>query len=360
MKFILIIVKKELTVIFRDKMSIFLLLLPVIVLPALSIGISAISGDAHFVQNEVRISVSKHTNTIEEFVDKYSINIISDNDIYADLEQNKIDFILKEEENAVHFICNPNSFTSFFKATKYSELYDEFISTQQIDSDEKRCIIENSLGEALAVSNVLTNLILPVVVLILILQNCTAFSNDLFAGERERRTFEICMLNAQKKSYVYFGKIITLLIVQGINICFCVLSFILSGKFTESNVKFLNDDMKSIVWSAFFLILLSIEGVIISAFISLVSSNMKSAQIGNELFSAIPIVFTIAITFGTIKESAVIRFVPYCNALSIFTSAYNENIDLKNILIVIFSNIIFIILSILTSIKVIKSDKIYS
>lgn len=85
-------------------------------------------------------------------------------------------------------------------------------------------------------SNSISNIFVPIVLAMLIFQNISSFANDIFAGEKVRKTLELLLSGVEKRA-IYCGKSLTLLILSMINLIFSLGTYYISFDFTESGLQ---------------------------------------------------------------------------------------------------------------------------
>lgn len=107
------------------------------------------------------------------------------------------------------------------------------------------------------------------------------------------------------------------------------------------------------------MLLLSIVAVFLSLTVSMMSKNMKNAQILNEIILAVPVGITVLLTLGIIKSNMpVFNYIPILNLIVGFNNAFNGYVDITNIILSLITNSIIIAILIFTSIKYMNTEKI--
>lgn len=364
------IVKKELKEIFRDRMCIILFLLPVLIFPILNIGISYISSATVTKSSALKIAVIKEENN--SVLDNYlnndcplNIKILNTEHPFTLLNNNEIDLIIKTfTHNQIGFIYNSSNCSSLLSATKIGEDFEKYALNSQkaIYPELITCSLINENGQATDITATITTIISPILFIVLLTQGSTIFANDLFAGEKERKTLEILFLTGVSREKIYFGKLIALFIIQIINGILCIFSYLLSLLITNasSNSQLIfTDSISTNISLILSIISIIIFSVISSAFISLISKNIKSAQKANEILSSLPALLTGMIMFGTFSlNNNIFNFIPIINIIKIFLNAIYLKFNFGDTVIVITMNGIFCSILMLISIKYFKSEKI--
>lgn len=366
------IVKKELKEMFRDRTCIILFLLPVLIFPVLNLGISYISSGAAANSSDIKIAfINENDNTIlNDYIYRdcpYNMEIHKGNSPFNSLENNDIDLIIKSSaDNKIAFIYNSSNCSSLLTATKIGEDFEKYAITTEKSSYPEiiNCSLENEKGKTADISSTVSTIISPILFILLLSQGSTLFANDLFAGEKERKTIEILFLSGASRTKIYFGKIAALFTIEMLNGVLCTISYILSGSITNSEAItqniFKSDNMIinsiCLIMSSLSIIIFS---VIISAFISIISKSIKSAQKANEIFSALPALLTGIIMFGSFSvNKTVFSFIPVINIIKAFINAVYSKASISDTVTAFLINGILCSLIMFVSIKHIKSEKI--
>lgn len=363
------IIKKELTEIFRDKMCVVILLIPLLVFPVLNYGIS-LFGDAQN-SNQKQTMVCVISESGNEYLDSYlsenqKIKVIETNNPYSSLKNNEIELIIESDDNKnVEFIFNSASFKSLLSATKLGEDFDKYIK-QEIKKDYPEAVtvnIKNENGVENAADTSVSTMISPIIFIILLMQGCNAFANDMFAGEKERKTFELLLLSGVKRKYIYIGKVFALMIMELLNMAVCIISFLLSFSMLKENSSLtntvLNASPANILCIIISCISLCLTSVFTASTVSLFSSKIRTSQNINEIASSIPIICAAAVMFGTISpQNKWHLFIPFFNTIQELISSYFGSYSITNTLLSAFVNLILCALMVKISSVYMNSEKI--
>lgn len=335
------IFKKEMLELYRDKIAVLFLILPIIAFPIVSVAMS-------FVGNE-KVSEIKYAVVYKTESDKTILaNTLSKNAKYKfsqvdyienenQLANGKIDFLITIDNENVDFIYLSSSFRSVSLATEIGDFVDKNYNAILTDSEKNGISVslKDESGQNLSADSMVSIMIVPIMLIMMIFQSTTSLANNSFAGEKERKTLEMLLLSGVKRKYILFGKSTALMLVSVTNSAVCVgscmLTYILNGSI--NNFKFMQSDKRylSIVLLVLITLLMSAISVLISMTVSLVTSNVKNAQLINEILVSVPVLVAALVSFGIIKlKSIAVGFVPIINIIvSLMDVFYGEVLPLQ-------------------------------
>ncbi|MGN0547075.1 MAG: ABC transporter permease [Acutalibacteraceae bacterium] len=372
MKESLIILKKELLEIFRDRSTFIIMLIPVLIFPIFNTGLSYINKNS-----ESKIDVSIQCNSLQanqvindfiESAEMVDIKIINTEAPKELLKNGKIDCIITETDESIDFIYNSSSFNSLSITTKLAESFQEFY-TSFLSSANNGVYSVNLKDESNNNSdtvNSVSRIFIPIMLVMLAFQCTSSFANDIFCGEKERKTLELLFLSGIKRESVYFGKISALLILGETNLIFGLLSYFITFSFSENGLrqfKFMQSENKitCVLGIVFTMLMLELISVFLSFSVSMISKNMKNAQILNEIVLAVPIGISILLTTGIINcNISIIKYIPVFNLIVSLNNSFAGIVNTGNIIFACLSNSIFIVVSAILGIRYIKTEKIFN
>lgn len=255
------VLKKELTVVFRDKKSIlFTLLVPLILYPAMFAFMNSMtSKPIEELEKEINIAIEGDTTSsiAETLKGIPSIKVSDTKDSTQALKEGDIQLIIKIPDNFDTPVDN--------KTPEIELLYDEGSQKSQIASSMiddilnqyKTSLVEGSLTALGVDSNILTPFssikksglnpedtnpmaalmlgMIPSLLVICIIGSTTGMAADLGAAEKERCTFEPLLSTSAKRNSILWGKISSMCI-------FALLYLVLNmGAMIFSINKFMNN-----------------------------------------------------------------------------------------------------------------------
>ena len=361
----LTIVKKELLELFRDRSTFCVLLIPILIFPLFNFGIDYMNQNS---KSEIRVCIQcddfELYGSFTEYAslnDNYSINIIDSDDPTELLLNGDIDCIIRSVGHDLDFIYNSASYDSLSLTTKLGEGFQQFYNTvlcQAYDNVYSFNLKDENNNVSDTVTSI-SNIFLPILLIIFIFQNTSSFANDIFAGEKERQTLELLLLSNIKRTHIYFGKSLALLTVSVINLMLTLASFFISSE--AKQFKFMQSEFPGlyILHIVSTMLFLSVIAVFLSLTVSILSNNMKNSQLLNELLLTIPVGLAVLLSFGIIKANTfAFNFIPILNLIISFCNAFAGKLNTANILISVIINLLFIAMLILVGVKHINTEKV--
>lgn len=345
------------------------MLIPLLIFPVFNTGLKYLNKDN---QDSINIAVTTDSaeayNIFSQYIivsQCFRINLINTDTPEEDLKKGILDCYLYINEGNYDFIHNSNSYNSISTTTKLGEdfqkYYNEFI--KEMYTDVYQFNLKDETGKISNVSDSISNMFIPIFLVLIIFQSISSFSNDFFAGEKERKTLEMLLLSGTKKEYIYFGKMFALFTVSLFNIIFSGISLLATFAF-EDNVHDLFGFFKngSIITNISIMILslwlLALIAVSLSSNVSIVSKGIKNSQFINEVVVVIPVSATVLNVLGYISaENTLITYIPIVNLVLCFNNAFKGFVRLNEVLITVLVSIIFVFLMGIFGIKYMKSER---
>ncbi|MGN1116556.1 MAG: ABC transporter permease, partial [Candidatus Ornithomonoglobus sp.] len=298
------IIKKELLEISRDGSAYIAMFISLFVFPVFAIGINYLNSALEVTMN---ICIQSENRRNYDVFDEYilsnksnKINVIKASNPRESLQHGDVDCIVSIYDNVIEFIYNSRSYNSMYVTTKLGDNFQQFYNNKISMEYEgiRRLNLKDENGKSADFTNSISDIFIPVALIMLVFQGVVNFSNDIFAGERERKTLELLFLSGIKRKYIYYGKGITLIILSLINLFICLSSYIISmclGYSEAQQPGFLQSGSIwiNIVSMALSMLLLSANAIFFSLTISMVSKSLKRAQTLNEIFLLIPTALTL-------------------------------------------------------------------
>lgn len=357
------IIYKELKNIFRDKFLIVILIMPIILFPLINFGTGYIFNDSQIVSNKSNISIvnNENINILNKYFEdnKNDYNIIKSDNPFSLLKDGDIDFmVISESDKTISFVYNSKYYSSLFKATSCGEKFEkELIKENKMNNPNSyACSLEDEKGNSTSSTSIIS-LINPIVFILIICQGNSFLANDMFAGEKERKTMELLLLMHTKKSFIYLGKVCVLLIIEIICTILSILSYTLSNYITPNHQNLL--DINNFLTLFISSLSLCVIIVFISTFISLLSKTYRSSQIINEAFSIIPVLTAIYFLIDKSNiNNSLLSLVPIFNSVKSIIYVMRNEINIQFALLSFIINLLYCVLITLISNKYMESEKI--
>lgn len=347
------VLKKDLLEIIRDKTTWILLFMTIISFPVMRIALKAISETSE-MSASVAIVYDDHENYtfVKDFIEQTEearIKIVDRNDTVT-----KTDFTIRICGNDISYIYNSTEFDSLTKASKFSELFSEYYINYQRSKGQK--ILSFAFADEnnnVNSTDSLQGIFSPILIITIIFQASSLIANELFAGEKERKTLEMLILSGIDKGKLYFGKLTALFIFSAVNTMAGLISFVLA--FKQSEVL---SDFSQIIKLMLIILFLTVFSVTAGTTVSVISKNIKMSQMVNELVMIIPVGFSGLASYGIIDSSdALYKYVPCINLVKSLSDTLNNTASWLEVIFLCASTLLIVIIMFLFSRKIMKSDK---
>lgn len=356
---IMVVLKKELLDMFRDKKTIiFSLLLPLIMIPVLSFFIgSVMTNETKKVENNLSISLKDegNSNFSKYLKEQKNIKIAKSSDVKSDINKGKIlaeisipkdfDQTLLSGKNAKLTLTYDNSSTNAQTAVSiinsYINQYSKSIVTQRLISKgmnpeilnpinvEENTLEKKEQGEG----KMLASLLIPIFLMLYSFAGTLGPAVDLGAGEKERGTLEPLLTTKASRTMLLWGKFLSISIMGVIISLASLLSIVIAalqknGMF--GNIK--NASFKFTPSSIVILILIPILTTMVFGALELsLSIYARSFKEAQTYLSPINIVAFLLIYLPMMKDAKNIELfyfnIPITNATcllkEIFSGVFN-------------------------------------
>lgn len=374
---LLIILRKEIKELFRDKKSLAMMLVIPFFIPLVIIGMSAL------FESEINKSVEEYNtigfayklDTVEENIaSMLNINVItSDYDSISSMyQENKVDLIVTKEDNNYVLYGQENETTSYAIS-----LFESFIS--EYKTQLQNIILENNDINQDAFNNIITYSVVTTnednyfksyiinysffFIIMAITIASTYPSTDTTAGEKERGTLETLLTFPIKSKDIILGKYLSVSLSSIITGLISFILMICSLKIANGMFDIYKDidlmlSLPSVIYSIISIIVFSL---LISGLCIAISSKCKSFKEVQSALTPLNFIsfFPGMIAFmANVKSSAILSLVPFLNYTLLFKDITDGNVNILNILLMILSSFIIIFLVLHIIIKQYKSEKV--
>lgn len=377
MKQYLIILKKELVNYFRDKRSIMMMLIPLLIFPLLLYATNIQTKNA---EESVADNIIISTNSQNEIADLISIlnqsgiavEINTSNAPYDELKSGNISIIINKDNSGYNIIYNQGSIKSTLAmgvVTKYLDLQKEAyiytIFNQHGENIEDLNEFSYQYQDVSAIdesdSNSFLATLAPMLLIMFIATGCSSVAVDLFCGEKERGSLESLLATQVNRKSLYFAKVSTVLIFSCFSTVISTLGYVIS--FSFDNSMFENTNLKmsfeQIITLFFILISFALFASATMSFLSVEAKTMKEGTLRTSLFSVIPTMISmVTIYMETGNISIGINFIPFINTILSLKSVFMNVISPTNILVTVGSMLTYSAVLLFAGYKILNSEKI--
>lgn len=373
----LLILKKELREVFRDKKSLAMMLIIPVLIPLIIIGMSALfeSETSTDVNTYNKIGFNYELSDIElEILDSLEIDYsINDTDaLEEEFNKQEINSYITKENN--HYVINYDSaniessgsasLAESFLETYKSVLEENYLSNNNVDVSEFNNLLtyeEKTQEQQNYFANYIVNYAF-LFILMAITVSATYPATDATAGEKERGTLETLLTFPIKSKDIIIGKLLSVTlssIITGVlGLILSVLAILYVGNTYDiySGTELLNAPI--IIYALIIIIAYSImiSGLCIA--IASMSKSFKEAQSALTPLTFIAFFPGMIVFMIDISNNAILSLIPFINFSMIFTDVTNNNLNILYLILMFISTIVIITIVITYIIRQYKSEKI--
>ena len=374
---LLIILKKELREVFRDKKSLSMMIMIPILIPAIIIGMSAlfemnvnkkieeynkIGFDYQLSDVEKEIAKKFEIEVIEKDLDELKEEYDNGNiNLYVTKEDNKYVLNGNDEENTSYAISLMNSYYQAYK----EYLQTNYLVENNINPEEVTNIItveENVMEKENFYKKYITTYAFLFIIMA-ITTSATYPSTDATAGEKERGTLETLLTFPVKSKDIIVGKFLSVSLSSFITGIISLILMVISLEVANNMFEIykgidLSLSLTSLIFACFVIIgySLLISGLCIA--IASKSKTFKEAQSALAPITMISIFPGMIAFMVNVKSSLVLSLVPFLNFTLIFDDIVSGTTNILNILAMFVSSIVYITIVLSVIIKQYKSEKV--
>lgn len=373
----LLILKKELREVFRDKKSLAMMLIIPVLIPLIIIGMSALfeSETSTDVNTYNKIGFNYELSDIElEILNSLEIDYIVNDTESLEEEFNKqeINSYITKENN--HYVINYDSaniessgsasLAESFLETYKSVLENNYLLNNNVDVSEFNNLLtyeEKTQEQQNYFANYIVNYAF-LFILMAITVSATYPATDATAGEKERGTLETLLTFPIKSKDIIIGKLLSVTlssIITGVlGLILSVLAILYVGNTYDiySGSTLLNASI--IIYALIIIIAYSImiSGLCIA--IASMSASFKEAQSALTPLTFIAFFPGMIVFMIDISNNAILSLIPFINFSMIFTDVTNNNLNILYLILMFISTIVIITIVITYIIRQYKSEKI--
>lgn len=373
----LLILKKELREVFRDKKSLAMMLIIPVLIPLIIIGMSALfeSETSTDVNTYNKIGFNYELSDIElEILNSLEIDYsVNDTEsLEEEFNKQEINSYITKENN--HYVINYDSaniessgsasLSESFLETYKSVLEENYLSNSNVDVSEFNNLLtyeEKTQEQQNYFANYIVNYAF-LFILMAITVSATYPATDATAGEKERGTLETLLTFPIKSKDIIIGKLLSVTlssIITGVlGLILSVLAILYVGNTYDiySGSTLLNASI--IIYALIIIIAYSImiSGLCIA--IASMSASFKEAQSALTPLTFIAFFPGMIVFMIDISNNAILSLIPFINFSMIFTDVTNNNLNILYLILMLISTIVIITIVITYIIRQYKSEKI--
>ena len=373
----LLILKKELRELFRDKKSLAMMLIIPIFIPLIIIGMSALfqSQTEADVTTYNKIGFNYELSPAEiEILDSLEIDytVASTKDLESSFNNKELNsYITKENTNYVinYDEANIESSGAAVMAQSYLETYKSVLEANYLTENNINVNTFNNLltyeQKSIEQQNFYSNYIVNyafLFILMAITVSATYPATDATAGEKERGTLETLLTFPIKSKDIIVGKLLSVTLSSIITGLLSLILAILAIIYIQNTFDIYNGanllNAQIIISSIIIIIAFSImiSGLCIA--IASMSKTFKEAQSALTPLTFIAFFPGMIAFMLNISNNWLLSIIPFINFSVIFTDITNGNLNILHLILMFISTIIIIVIVTYYIIKQYKSEKV--
>ena len=373
----ILILKKELRELFRDKKSLAMMLIIPIFIPLIIIGMSALFQSQTDIDTNTYNKIGVNYELSEEEINilndlNITYNIATTKELEEAFNKQEINsYIIKDENNYTinYDEANVESSYSLTLAQRYLESYqtileNNYLMNNNIDINQFNNLIvinQKSIEQQNFYANYIINYAF-LFILMAITVSATYPATDATAGEKERGTLETLLTFPIKSISIIIGKLLSVTLSSIITGLLSLILAILAILYVSKNYAIYTDinliNSQIIICSLIIIIAYSImiSGLCIA--VASMSASFKEAQSALTPLTFISFFPGMIVFLINIPNNALLSIIPFINFSMNFTDVANGNINILNLTLMFISTIFIITLIIYYIIKQYKSEKV--
>ena len=376
-----IVLIKELKDCFRDKRSIVMMLLPILIFPMLfSFYNYQVNKAEKELTNEILIASSNKDNLSEVYGFLTSagvkVTITASEDNKELLKLGDVFVILEKDATGYHATYNPNSVKSTkaisllssaveaCKNQKISVLLEENGESQEIINDYTFELIDVSQQEDAGTGS-LISIFGPMLIVMFIATAGTSIAIDLFCGEKERGSLESLLATQASRKDIYISKIITVFIFVCFGTIVSVGGYIIAMALSNTVlINISNSFSISLIQIGLMLLIVCVFAFFTTTIICALSIGAKSAKEANlriSLFTLLPtIIGGVSMYMESSEHPVVISVIPVINTINVLKIVLNDiyQAHINDIGITILSTVCYGLIFFVLGYKIMNSEKV--
>jgi sodium transport system permease protein len=387
----MIVYRKELMEVLRDRRTLFTtFLLPVILYPVLIIGFNAIMSRQMGVleQTEATIAVRDSVNNPVSQRILQDIGSIENYDFIPAADNAQELYLAKDIQSIITIRDSLNAsglrtyhvYVQYDAADElstmlYSKMRDALIQTEKgLIEDELQIsginpellnlidVRKRDTADSQKKMGMILGRFLPYIMIIMLLTGASVVAADLVAGEKERKTLETLLVAGVSRIDVVIGKYLTIITLAMANLIINLFSISFSMRYMLSQVGLdlagVGMPIKAIfILLAAMLPLATLFAAILLS-ISTFSRNMKEARTYEQPILMVSMILAMISFLPAIELNGLMALIPIVNIALLFKAVMINDYQLSHLLITIFSTLILDVIAIWATIKLFSTEGI--
>lgn len=339
-----IIIKKEILEITRDKSSLFMSLILTLIMPVAILLYGFQIGEQHknVLISERAISIApivQDSGLQYKITELNPVDLISDNsaDVGIDYTDGTYSIIYQPTDAGLTAMQSISKLLKLQIFSSDNDINGEFVSYTPIVS-------EQNSPESMLVS------IIPSLLLFSIITgNGTGIAVNIFAGEKERGSYETLLLTQVNRETLFFAKLTTVALSMLTGSMVYAVAIFISVKFMalKTGIQIIKIGISEFSLLIIYLLLFSLLAAAYISIVSLKAHNVREAQLSTMLFSLLicGVGFALNSDFISINPFF-IPMIPVVNVIQSLEELLKGDLHLYNVVMTCATNILFTFLGI--------------
>ena len=205
-------------------------------------------------------------------------------------------------------------------------------------------------------------MMMPYLVILLLVTGASTVAADLVAGEKERHTLETLLVSSASRQEIVLGKYLTIITMSMINVVINLISLSFSVRYLVAQSGLETSGVKMPV-SAFLILLVAMlplatlfSAILLS--ISTFSRNMKEARTYEQPIMMVSMLLGMVSFIPSIEFSNLLAMVPVINIALLFKAVMINEFTLAQLLITIFSTVLLDVVAIWITVKLFATESV--
>lgn len=384
-----LILKKELLDIFRDKRSFITLFIPVLLFPLMYFFMGTQLSSGNLTENipcivdceteadrEIFKAIFDGTDMVEE------ADIIEDK--YTDLKKGSVYGIIEIVNGKIRVIYNPNSTKTLSSMSSINEkivafsneLFNQSLVNQGVDFGSLQMLgYDGMMTELSAViedsGNSMMASIAPMMLVMVIMSGGVSVAVDLFAGEKEKGTFESLLTTQVSRLGLLLAKFTAILAISMLSMVLSIAAYVISFKLNPDALGMYTGDLNAdvsdievitapqIIQVTLICFTLSVFAVSVMTFIGLNAKTVKEAQSQMSIITIFPTLLSgLTMFMDSANISNVAMLVPVFNAIAAIKMVFLGTVQPEHIALTCVSCLAYSGILWFLCVKMLNSEKL--
>lgn len=386
-----LILKKELLDIFRDKRSFITLFIPVLLFPLMYFFMGTQLSEGNLEQ-DIPCIVDCETKADRELYNQIfrSGNLVEElpayenkTENYNKLKQGEVYGIIEITNGKITVIYNPNSTKTLTSMSAINTHISQVANDTFVQSLQSQNVNMNALvtldynGTMTALSEVFEDSgnsmmasIAPMMLVMVIMSGGVSVAVDLFAGEKEKGTFESLLTTQVSRLSLLLAKFTAILVISMLSMVLSIAAYVISFKLNPEALGMYTGDLNADSTSLsiggeevalVFLVCfaLSIFAVSVMTFIGINAKTVKEAQSQMSIITIFPTLLSgLTMFMDSADVSDASMLIPVFNVILCIKQVFLDTIEPLQIVLSVVSCLVYSVLLWFVSVKMLNSEKL--